>query len=130
MAEISLDDLKVGTPVIATQIGGNTIYKGLVKEVRWYPTKYGKTEVIVWIDRVGGKGRLGLRLTAEDETPQWTFRKDSDEMAKYAQSLAEVSVSKPEIPEDILEHKVAPLLGLKKTAKKGGRRRKTRKSRR
>jgi hypothetical protein len=50
---------------------------------------------------------------------------------KHARMLTELQLGKPQLPEDILNYKLAPMLGLKKTAKKGGRRRrKTRKSRR
>lgn len=50
---------------------------------------------------------------------------------KHARMLTELQLGKPQLPEDILNYELAPMLGLKKTAKKGGRRRrKTRKSRR
>ena len=52
------------------------------------------------------------------------------ELKKRARGLAEVSAFKRTVPEDVINYKLAPMLGLKKTAKKGGRRRKTRKSRR
>jgi hypothetical protein len=58
-------------------------------------------------------------------------RPRSPSQTKHSRMLTELQLGKPQLPEDILNYKLAPLLGLKKTAKKkGGRRRKTRKSRR
>jgi len=62
--------------------------------------------------------------------PRFYRRIPDADIKKRARGLAEVSAFKRAVPEDILNYKLAPLLGLKKTAKKGGRRRKTRKSRR
>jgi hypothetical protein len=57
-------------------------------------------------------------------------RPRSPSQTKHSRMLTELQIGKPQLPEDILNYKLAPMLGLKKTAKKGGRRRKTRKSRR
>jgi hypothetical protein len=135
MAEISLDDLKVGpTLITATETNGTASYTGTVSDIKWYPTQFGTTDVYVWMDRgEGTKHDVGLRLTYEEDPPMWTFRKNVNEVNRRARGLAEVSAFKRNVPEEIFDSKVAPMLGLKKTAKKGGRktrRRKTRKSRR
>ena len=58
-------------------------------------------------------------------------RPRSPSQEKHARMLTELQLGKPQLPEDLLNYELAPMLGLKKTAKKGGRRRrKTRKSRR
>jgi hypothetical protein len=62
--------------------------------------------------------------------PRFYRRIPDAEIKKRARGLAEVSAFKQNVPEDVINYKLAPMLGLKKTAKKGGRRRKTRKSRR
>jgi hypothetical protein len=145
MAEIPLDKLKVGDRVVATLTGGQTAivhgiaYTGTIAEINRYPTVRGQTQVLVWLDRQGGTTRdLGLRLTVEDRIPEWTFTEDPAEIKKRSRSLAEIIAlgrDKPENGEllrvqDPLRKYTAEYLGLKKTAKKGGRRRrKTRKSR-
>jgi hypothetical protein len=103
MAEIPLADLKVGDRVIATQIGGNTSYTGTIADIKRYPQQYGKSEVLVWLLRSEGKGRIGLRLTVEDRTPQWTFREDpavAKEEKAAVLGLAHVARRK-NLPEDV-----------------------------
>jgi hypothetical protein len=140
--EIPLEDLVVGDRVIALQFGvpGRTSFKGTVSEIiRQPPYRFrGKRveEVTVWLDTGRGVARdIGLNLTVGAEVPQWVFLEDPAATTKRnARSLAEISAmvkAKGELlPEDVVG-KIADFTGLKKTAKKkGGRRRKTRKSRR
>jgi hypothetical protein len=142
--EIPLEDLVVGDRVIAHQFGrpgelGKTSFKGVVSEIiRQPPYRFrGKRveEVTVWLDTGRGVARdIGLNFTI-GSTPQWVFVEDPAATTKRnARSLAEISAftkAKGELlPEDVVG-KIADYTGLKKTAKKkGGRRRKTRKSRR
>jgi hypothetical protein len=103
MAEIPLDKLKVGDRVIATQIGGNTSYTGTIAEIRMFPRYRGKTEVLIWLLRSEGKGRIGFNLTVEDTTPQWTFREDpavAKEEKDAVLGLAHVARRK-NLPEDV-----------------------------
>ena len=98
-----MDKLKVGDRVIATQIGGNTSYTGTIADIKRYPRQYGKSEVLVWLLRSEGKGRLGLRLTVEDTTPQWTFREDpavAKEEKDAVLGLAHIARRK-NLPEDV-----------------------------
>jgi hypothetical protein len=141
--EIPLEDLVVGDRVIAHQFGrpgeiGKTSFKGVVSEIiREPPYRFrGRRveEVKVWLDTGRGVARdIGLNFTV-GATPQWVFVEDPAATTKRnARSLAEISAmvkSKGELlPEDVVG-KIADYTGLKKTAKKkGGRRRKTRKSR-
>jgi len=141
--EIPLEDLVVGDRVIAHQFGrpgeiGKTSFKGVVSEIiREPPYRFrGKQieEVRVWLDTGRGAARdIGLNFTV-GATPQWVFVEDPAVTTKRnARSLAEISAmvkAKGELlPEDVVG-KIADYTGLKKTAKKkGGRRRKTRKSR-
>jgi hypothetical protein len=129
MAEIPLMNLKIGDRVIATQIGGNTSFTGTVSHINRYPPYRGETEVIVWLDRAGGTRRdIGLRFTAEDETHQWTFREDpavTKEEKAAVLGLAHVARRK-NLPEDV----EGVIKGFLTRKTKGGRRRKTRKSRR
>jgi hypothetical protein len=137
MAEIPLDKLKVGDRVVATLTGGfrqpivhGVAYTGTIAEIQRFPTdrRRGKTQVIVWLDRAGGIAHdLGLRLTVEDETPEWTFTEDPafTEEKTAVLGLAHVARRK-NLPEDV-EGVVKGYLTRKR---KGGRRRKTRKSRR
>ena len=121
MAEIPLADLKVGDRVIATQLGGNTSYTGSISEVQWDPPYRGQQNVLVWLDREGGKGRIGLRLRVGEDPPQWTFREDTriKEERANIRGLALVARRKnlPEDVEGVIKGYVA-----RKTAKKGGRR--------
>ena len=136
--EIPLEDLVVGDRVIALQFGvpGRTSFKGVVSEIiRQPPYRFrGKRveEVTVWLDTGRGVARdIGLNLTVGAEVPQWVFLEDPAATTKRnARSLAEISaMSRPLLPHDVVG-KIADYTGLKKTAKKkGGRRRKTRKSR-
>jgi hypothetical protein len=137
--EIPLEDLVVGDRVIAHQFGrpgeiGKTSFKGTVSEIiRQPPYRFrGKRveEVTVWLDTGRGAARdIGLNLTV-GATPQWVFAEDPAATTKRnARSLAEISaMARPLLPHDVVG-KIADYTGLKKTAKKGGRRRKTRKSR-
>jgi len=138
--EIPLEDLVVGDRVIAHQFGrpgeiGKTSFKGTVSEIiRQPPYRFrGKRveEVTVWLDTGRGVARdIGLNFTI-GATPQWVFVEDPAATTKRnARSLAEISaMSRPLLPHDVVG-KIADYTGLKKTAKKkGGRRRKTRKSR-
>jgi hypothetical protein len=141
--EIPLEDLKVGDRVIAHQFGrpgelGKTSFKGVVSEIiREPPYRFrGKQieEVKVWLDTGRGVARdIGLNFTI-GTAPQWVFVEDPAVTTKRnARSLAEISAmvkAKGELlPHDVVG-KIADYTGLKKTAKKGGRRRrKTRKSR-
>ena len=117
MAEIPLADLKVGDRVVATQMGGNTSYTGSVAEIS--RNRYrGKEDILVWLDRKGGTAHdIGLRLRGGEDPPQWTFVEDPTvkEYKKRSRGLAEVSAFKRGIPEDVLNYKLAPMLGLKKT---------------
>lgn len=136
--EIPLEDLVVGDRVIALQLGvpGKTSFKGVVSEIiRHPPYRFrGKRveEVTVWLDTGRGAARdIGLNLTVGAEVPQWVFLEDPAATTKRnARSLAEISaMARPLLPHDVVG-KIADYTGLKKTAKKkGGRRRKTRKSR-
>lgn len=60
--------------------------------------------------------------------PRFYRRIPEADIKKRARGLAEVSAFKQNVPEDIINYKLAPMLGLKKTAKKAGRRRKTRRA--
>jgi hypothetical protein len=148
--EIPLEDLKVGDRVIAHQFGrpgelGKTSFKGVVSDIiREPPYRFrGKRieGVKVWLDTGRGAARdIGLNFTI-GTAPQWVFVEDPAVQTKRnARSLAEILAlgkDKPENGElldgrvqDPLRKYTAEYLGLKKTAKKGGRRRrKTRKSR-
>ena len=141
--EIPLEDLKVGDRVIAHQFGrpgelGKTSFKGVVSDIiREPPYRFrGKQieEVKVWLDTGRGAARdIGLNFTI-GTAPPWVFVEDPAVTTKRnARSLAEISAmvkAKGELlPHDVVG-KIADYTGLKKTAKKGGRRRrKTRKSR-
>ena len=138
--EIPLEDLVVGDRVIAHQFGrpgelGRTSFKGVVSEIiRQPPYRFrGKRveEVTVWLDTGRGAARdIGLNFTI-GATPQWVFVEDPAVTTKRnARSLAEISaMARPLLPHDVVG-KIADYTGLKTTAKKkGGRRRKTRKSR-
>ena len=119
MAEIPLADLKVGDRVVATQMGGNTHYTGSIVEIN--RNRYrGQEDILVWLDRKGGTAHdIGLRLRGGEDPPQWTFTEDPTvkEYKKKARGLAEVAAFKRQVPEDILQHELAPMLGLKKTGK-------------
>jgi hypothetical protein len=138
--EIPLEDLVVGDRVLAHQFGrpgelGKTSFKGVVSDIiREPPYRFrGKQieEVKVWLDTGRGVARdIGLNFTI-GTTPQWVFVEDpAVQTKKKARMLTELKRGKTQIPEDLINYELAPMLGLKKTAKKGGRRRKTRKSRR
>ena len=142
--EIPLEDLVVGDRVIAHQFGrpgelGKTSFKGTVSEIiRHPPYRFrGKRveEVTVWLDTGRGVARdIGLNFTI-GATPQWVFVEDpAVQTKKKARMLTELKRGKTQIPEDLINYELAPMLGLTaktaKAAKKGGRRRKTRKSRR
>jgi hypothetical protein len=126
MAEIPLDKLTVGDHVVATLTGGPTAYTGTIAEIQRYPPVRGKTQVLVWLDRKGGMAHdLGLRLTAE--APEWTFTEHPAFTAEKTAVLGLAHVARRKnLPEDV-EGVVKGYLTRKR---KGGRRRKTRKSRR
>jgi hypothetical protein len=136
MADIPFADLKVGDRVVATLTGGDTAivrgmtFTGAIAEIKRYPPVRGRTQVIVWLDRKGGTAHdIGINHTVGgEEPPEWTFTEDPafTEYKKKSRGLAEVSAFKQQVPEDVINYKLAPLLGLKTTAKKAGRRRKTR----
>ena len=137
--EIPLEDLVVGDRVIAHQFGrpgelGKTSFKGVVSEIiREPPYRYrGKQieEVKVWLDTGRGAARdIGLNFTI-GATPQWVFVEDpAVQTKKKARMLTELKRGKTQIPEDLINYELAPMLELTtKTAKKGGRKTRRRRS--
>jgi hypothetical protein len=137
MAEIPLADLKVGDRVLAHQFGrpgelGKTSFKGVVSEIiREPPYRFrGRRveDVKVWLDTGRGVARdIGLNFTIGTD-PQWVFVEDptiSKEEKNAVLGLAHLARRKG-MPEDV----EGVIKGYLSRKRKGGRRRKTRKSRR
>ena len=115
---IDIGDIRVGDRLHVVNPNSNVTFT--VREI----TEFGNGFRMVWNGMQAFGGRPGL------EQYNTFFLVERPSQKKHARMLTELQLGKPQLPEDILNYKLAPMLGLKKTAKKGGRRRKTRKSRR
>ena len=114
---IDIGKIRVGDTIRAVNPTSNVTFT--VREI----TDFGNGFRMVWNGMQAFGGRPGL----EEYNTFFLIERPS---RKDARMLTELKLGKKQIPEDLIDYELAPLLGLKKTAKKGGRRRrKTRKSR-
>jgi len=124
--EVNIKDLVKGEEIhVVFSYPYKRHLRGKVNDLRISETTPGLRFVTV--------GAIPLAAAVQNPDPKHPrfYRPIPDaELKKRARGLAEVSAFKQAVPEDVLNYKLAPMLGLKKTAKKGGRRRKTRRTRR
>jgi hypothetical protein len=113
---IDIGKIRVGDTIrVVNPVGETTLP---VREI----TDMGTGLLMVW----GGINAYGGRPGLEGYNTFFLVERPSH---KNARMLTELKRGKDQIPEDILNYKLAPLLGLKQTKKGGRRRRKTRRAR-